>query len=429
MLRNDRWMSERGLKWGVALCCVLFASSARAENWPRFRGPNGQGISETKGIPTTWSEQDYNWRSTLPGSGHSSPVIWDGKVLVTCAEETSRRGVLLCLSSADGTELWRRTQNLTKYPLNSLNSYASPTPAVDAEHVYLLWPGSDKTILAALTHDGKEAWTTELGGVHARHGKGSSPIVYGDSVIVSHEQERNRDGITSQWLAVDCRTGQVRWRREEPPVANASYSTPCVYEDGAGRRQLVFASNAHGITGVDPGTGDTLWEVASVLPDRVVSSPVIAGEMIFAACGEGGRGKRLVAVKPTREGQGYKAAEVYALSDSRIVPYVPTSVVHEGLLFTFHDSGLVSCLDVGTGRARWSEKPAGRFYGSPVCVNGIVYCVTIDGDVVVLRAGSTYELLAVNALGEKSHATPAVADGQMILRTVSHVMSVGSGGQ
>jgi len=188
--------------------------------------------------------------------------------------------------------------------------------------------------------------------------------------------------------------------------------------------QLVFTSNAHGIAGVDPQTGDVLWEVASALPARVVSSPVVAGDLVIGTCGEGGQGLRLAAVRPTCEGSSFRAPEVYSL-ESRVVPYVATSVAYKGMLFAFHDSGLVSCLMSDTGRVVWSEKPAGRFYGSPICVNGNLYALTVDGNVVVLLAGPEYKLLGVNALGEKSHATPAVADGRLILRTFSHLISIG----
>ncbi|UCD48523.1 MAG: PQQ-binding-like beta-propeller repeat protein [Phycisphaerales bacterium] len=425
MLRDNTWMRQRGYRWAVALGCILLVCGARAENWPRFRGPNGQGLSEAQGIPTKWSEQDYNWKITLPGTGHSSPVIWDGKIFVTCADETSRRGFLLCLDGASGKELWRREQDLAKYPINRLNSYASPTPAVDADHVYVLWPASDETTLAAVTHGGEDVWAVKLDGVHARHGKGSSPIVYGDYVIVSHEQEKNNEGAKSQWVAFARKTGEVQWRMEEPPVSNASYSTPCIRRDGASGAEVVFASNAHGITGVDLKTGRIVWNVDGVLPDRVVSSPVLAGEMILATCGAGGRGKRFTAV---RAAQSRAAAEVYHL-ETRVVPYVPTSVVYEGWVFAFHDSGLVSCLARDSGEVLWSEKPAGRFFGSPICVSGILYAVTVDGAVVVLRAGPAYELLGINPLGETSHSTAAVGGGRLVLRTISHVFSIGSGAQ
>jgi len=167
--------------------------------------------------------------------------------------------------------------------------------------------------------------------------------------------------------------------------------------------------------------------VPAVLGDRVVSSPVIAGDFVIATCGEGGRGKGLTAVRPAREGETVAARQVYRL-EGKVVPYVPTSVAYQGLLFTFHDNGQISCLDSDTGRTRWSEKPAGRFYGSPICISGILYGVTTNGDVVVVRAGPSYELLSVNPLGEKSHATPAVGDGRLYVRTFSHLVCIGGRG-
>ncbi len=415
------------LTWVVVLlvCGVLSGGPVAAENWPRFRGPNGQGVSETQGIPTKWSDDDYAWKVTLPGRGHACPVVWSDRLFVTCAEQGARRGILLCLNTADGTERWRSEVELTKYPINRLNSYASSTPAADADHVYVLWPSRERTILVALNHDGTEAWTVEFSGVQARHGKGSSPIVVGDYVIVSHEQERNSEGVESQWLAINRKTGHVHWRRSEAAVANASYSTPCVWKRGDGKAEVVFAGNAHGVTGVDLETGQTRWELDSVLPKRVVSSPLWTGQLIIATCGEGGRGSRLTAIEP---GANDSAREVYSL-ETRVVPYVPTAVAYGGDLFLFHDNGTVTCTVASDGKVLWSEKPAGRFYGSPVCVNGVLYAMTTTGDVVVLKAAGTYEVLAVNALGEKSHATPAVGDGRMFLRTESHLFAIGNGGQ
>ncbi len=400
---------------------VLFASTvcAQADNWPRFRGPNGQGISDATTVPVKWSEQDYKWKVALPGGGHSSPVVWDGRLFVTSGDDKTLRGTVQCLSAADGRELWRKEFELDKHPMNALNSYASATPALDADQVYVLWPGPAQTRLSALTHDGREVWTIKLPGVKARHGAGSSPIVYGDFVIVTREQDKAGD-VKSVWLAVDRRTGETRWRYEHPENTNGSYSTPCVYRDKGGREQLVFSSNSHGIAGVDPQNGTVLWKTPTALPARVVSSPVLVDGLVVATCGEGGRGIRLAAVRPPDAGSS-AATEVYAISGG-IAPYVPISVVHDGLLFTFHDQGTVSCLRSGTGEVLWSEKPGGKFFGSPVCVSDKLYAIATDGNVVVLRAGPKYELLGVNALGEKSHATPAVAGGRMYLRTFSHLI-------
>jgi outer membrane protein assembly factor BamB len=410
----------------VPILVLSLAVSARSENWPRFRGPNGQGLSEARAIPVQWSQQEIRWKIDLPGGGHSSPVIWDDKVFVTCADDKAMKGTLLCVKASDGRELWRRERPLAPLPMNPLNAYASATPALDADHVYLVWPGADAVTLVALTHDGNEVWTARLPGVQARHGAGSSPTVVGDQVVVSCERdEKSGSGAGSVWLAVDRKTGQLRWRYGHPKDANASYSTPCLFHDRPGRDQLIFTSNSHGIAALRPETGELLWQVPKALPARVVSSPVIAGELVIATCGEGGRGIRLSAVRPADPNSPSGATEVYSL-DRGVVPYVPTPVVHEGLLFAFHDDGTVSCLRAAKGEVLWSAKPAGRYYGSPVWVGGNLYCITLDGNVVVLKAGPQYELLAVNALGEKSHATPAVADGRMVIRTFSRLFSIGA---
>ncbi len=178
------------------------------------------------------------------------------------------------------------------------------------------------------------------------------------------------------------------------------------------------------MTGVEPKTGTVVWELNSAFVSRVVSSPVIAGELLIGACGDFSSGKRLIAVQPNTTDQSIQPTEVYKIDDSAM-PYVPTPLAKEGLLFTFHDRGYVFCLRSATGELLWREKPANQFYGSPVWVNGKLYCITTKGEVVVIKAASTYELLAVNSLGEKSHATPAGADGRRYLRTYSHLISIG----
>jgi outer membrane protein assembly factor BamB len=415
----------RVARMGLILALTLATVGlVRADNWPRFRGPNGQGISDAKTIPTKWSPSGYNWKIELPGGGHSSPTVWDDKVFVTCADEKAQKGILLCLRAADGREVWRKEYGLDKVRMNALNNYAAATPALDAEHVYLFWPGVDETTLVALTHDGREVWTRKLPGNRTQHGMGSSPIVVAEYVIMSREQDQKTGGnIASAWFGVDRKTGRIQWQYEHPKNANASYSTPCVYRDKQGRDELVFTSNSHGLAALDPGTGKLLWQTPAALPARVVSSPVLAGDMVLGTCGEGGRGLRLAAIKPPETASG-DAKEVYALKSS-VVPYVPTSVVHDECFFGFHDGGVVSCFRIATGEVLWSQKPAGRYFGSPVCVDDTLYCITVDGDVVVLRAGPKYELLGVNPLGEKSHATPAVANGRMFLRTFSHLICIG----
>jgi len=410
------------------LVVILLACTANGQQWSRFRGPNGQGISDARTIPVKWAEKDYNWKVKLPAGGHGSPVLWNDKVFVTCEAPESAGGILMALNVSDGRVLWQKKYKLTAYHSHRDNSYATSTPVVDAECVYVLWQTSSEVIVTALDHDGRLIWQRDFPGIYCRFGPGTSPILFDDLVVFSHEHwTSGPEGgkHESSWIALDHETGRTRWRTKRNN-AEISYSTPCVYRPDGREPQLIFTSWAHGVTAVEPQTGRVIWELDSALPARVVSSPVIAGDLIVGACGKGGAGIQLSAVRPGSQGNPGQASLAYKRT-GKTAPYVPTSLAKDGLLFTFHDRGDVCCLRVETGEVLWSERPGGRFYGSPVWVNGLLYCINRKGEVLVLKAASSYELLAVNPLGEKSQATPAVADDRMYLRTYSHLISIGGG--
>jgi outer membrane protein assembly factor BamB len=289
----------------------------------------------------------------------------------------------------------------------------------------VLMTSPKETILAALNHEGKEIWKRTFEGVQCQHGAGSSPIVYDDMVIFTHENEDSSSkDAKSFWIAVDCKTGETRWTLDRKTGPKTSYSTPCVYTPADGKKQLIFTSFSHGMTGVDPLAGTVILELDSAFISRVVSSPVIADRLLIGTCGDYGVGKRLIAIRPGTSDKSTRPVEAYKI-DGSTIPYVPTSVAKDSLLFMFLDRGDVECLRSATGEQLWREKPAGRFFSSSVWVDGKLYCITTDGDVVVVRAAETYELLAINPLGETSNATPAVSGGRMYLRTYSHLFCIG----
>ncbi|MBL7152087.1 MAG: PQQ-binding-like beta-propeller repeat protein [Phycisphaerae bacterium] len=405
-----------------AISAILLSSAVQAQNWPRFRGPNGQGISHAKTIPAKWTQGDYNWKVALPGTGYSSPAVWNNIVFITCSNRQEAGARLMAMSVSDGKILWEKEFSFKPYRMNRINSFAAATPAADADHVYALWPTANTTLLVAFDHEGEEVWKRTFPGVKSHHGPCTSPVVLGNIIVFTHENESSSDpDAPSFWIALDKKTGKNRWRLPRQTGPKISYSTPCVFPSADNPQAIVFTSFSHGVTGVNPRNGKVVWEAGSAFEARVVCSPAITNELIFSSCGTGSAGKYMVAVKPndTKE-----PTEAYKITGSA-ASYVPTPLAADGLLFTCHDRGQISCLRAATSELLWQEKPAGRYYGSPVWVDGRLYVITTEGEVVVVKAAPKYELLGINPLGEKSQATPAVAHGRMYLRTDSHLISIG----
>ncbi len=398
----------------AALRCVAVGGSV--ECWPRFRGPNGSGLAPSAPIPTQWGEKDYRWKVALPGKGHSSPVVWGERLFVTSGLKDGTR-VVTCLSVRDGRKLWERRFPSKPHSMNPLNSYATSTPALDAERIYLYWATPEAVTVVALDHDGNDVWQRNLGPFDSQHGGGVSPIVFDDLLVVPNDQ-RGKSFI----IALDCRTGETRWKLDRRSV-KAAYSTPCIYQPKDGPPELILTSTSHGVTSVDPRTGKVNWEFPRAFPLRVVSSPVVACGLIVGTCGVGGSGRRLVAVRPgSRDGR--KPQLAYELKKN--VPYVPTPIAVGDLLFTLAENGTVTCVRAATGERVWQGRLGGRFYGSFVHVDGRLYAISRKGEVFVIAASEKFELLGRTPLGEPSQATPAVAGGRMFLRTFSHLFCIGA---
>lgn len=410
-------MIARRIISATLVACVFITSTAAASEWPRFRGPNGSGVGQAK-VPTTWTEADFNYRVELPGVGHSSPVIWGEQLFLTSGDEASGARIVLALDATTGRILWQREFTSTKDRKHSLNSFASSTPAVNADHVYIHWATPQECVVIALDHQGAEKWRVDLGPYKAGHGAGVSPIVHGDLVVINMDNEGE-----SSIVALDRTKGEIRWR--VPRKTKVSYSTPCVYQTDKRPAELIFTNWEHGIMGVDPATGRTNWEL-SVFDQKhtetSIGSPIVAGDLIFGTCGWMGYATHTVAVRPDAS-SSTTAKEVFRVDKS--APLTPTPIVVGGLLFLWADEGIVSCVDATTGESHWRKRVGGTYYGSPVAVGEHIYCASRDGEMLVLRAAKEYELVARNPLGEGSHSTPAIAAGKMFIRTFTHLISLG----
>jgi outer membrane protein assembly factor BamB len=416
----------------VSLSTVLPAS-ADDGLWNRFRGPNGSGISNAKTVPVRWTEKDYNWKIGLPGPGHSSPVVWENRVFVTCGDPKTALRTLLCVDASTGRTLWKHDEPSETYRQHRDNAYAVATPAVDAHGVVITWSTPEAVMLLALDLQGRELWRRNLGPLISLHGSGSSPILYQDLVVLANDQEdmerspaRKPNGPNpagrSFVVAVDRKTGETRWQTEIKTFLQG-YSTPCVCHADGGREELVVSTTAHGIMAIDPATGKIKWEFGQPFLDRAVISPVVGSGAVIAGSGVGVRGVRCVAVRPGSAAAAVAPALAYQITTA--VPMVPTPLVKDGRLFLWCDDGVVSCLRVATGETVWRERISGAYYASPVWVDGRLYNVSKAGEVVVVAAGDKFEVLHRIPLGEPSFATPAVAGGVMYLRTSLHLFSLG----
>lgn len=406
---------------------VLSTTSLSGQEWTRFRGPNGTGVSQSDSVPIEWTEDDYLWRAELPGIGHASPVVWGERVFTLSADPDDATRYVLCYDARNGKQLWKRDFPSTPHQLHLNSSYASSTPTVDAERVYVAWSTPEETTLKAFTHDGDPVWTRDLGRWVGQHGFGTSPILFENLVILHNSQQAEQVAPgqqpgQSRMMAFDRQTGRPVW---ETPLntVRVSYSVPMIRHPPGQPAELICTNTGQGVFSLDPRTGRQNWALGDAFEMRVCSSPIVAGGYVFGTNGSGAyAGNFLVAVKP-----GPRPSLAYKLTNSRDfkAPYVPCAVARGDAVFLVYDRGFASCIDAPTGRVHWCERTGANFSGSPVLVGDRIYAIDEDGVVWVIAADTAeYRLLAKNPLGEASRATPAVAGGKMFLRTYSQLFCI-----
>ena len=263
------------IRFAILLGCLVVSNSLTAENWPRFRGPNGSGIS-ADAIPVEWKDSNFQWKTALPATGHGSPVVWGDKIFLLCADQKNAARTVVCVSAKDGAILWKHTHAADKHKHHKQNSFASSTPAVDAGGVYFSWGTPEALTLMATSHDGAVKWKANLGPVKGGHGFGASPMIWRDSIILNNDQ----DGASSL-LALDKLTGILKWKTPRQSK-RLTYSTPCVYGIEGRNDELIFTNWHHGITGIDAETGQVKWEndvFGKPAKERAIGSPILAGDL------------------------------------------------------------------------------------------------------------------------------------------------------
>ena len=406
----------------MILVCAVHVATASAEDWPRFRGDNGSGISDSVAIPSEWTDADYQWVAELPGRGNSSPVLWSEHVYVTAADEASGQRFLICLDKASGDELWRAGDEFAKHKTHKNNSFASSTPAVDDDRVYQLWHSPQQTSLIAYTHDGDEVWRYELGPYKHGQGGATSPIVSGDLVVVAHDHKDN-----SFLLAVDSTTGKSRWKVPREGK-RACYSTPCVRQTGDGEQELVFVHCYEGVVGLDANTGEQNWHVDPFGrdPQRALASPIVAGDLVIAGSGAISGDRQIVAIAVNETGEEVNATLAYHLIKQS--PHVPSPLAIGDRLYLWNDGGIATCCELTSGDILWQKRVGGNFFASPIAIGNRIFNIDTTGEVVVLAADDEFKIIARNSMGETSRASMAASDNVLFVRTDTKLFAVSDSG-
>lgn len=431
------------LSLGISLSLNVAAQAG--DTWPQFRGPGGQGHVDAMDVPLEWSEtENIRWKTPLPGHGHSSPVVAGNQIWVTTAitkpaseEERIRRTA--GLPNQDDFELAgelslhaicidRRTGSILRDlelftiedpdPVHAINSYASPTAILEPGRVYVHF-GTYGT--ACLDSDsGKVLWKKRFPIAH-NVGPGSSPAIVGDLLIVPC------DGADKQFVvALDKTTGDVVWERERPPIRSKngdqrkSFCTPLAI-DWQGQTQIVVPGSQW-IVAYEPQSGDELWRLDFGSGYSVVPRPVASDSHLYFSTGF--NRAEIVAVK--LGGQGDITESHLDWRVARQAPTMPSPLLIGDRLFTVSDGGVAVCLDAATGEIHWQKRLGGNYSASPLLIDNRIYFFNREGLATILTDGPTKpEVVAENELDGAIFATPAVLDGEIILRTETHVYAIG----
>jgi outer membrane protein assembly factor BamB len=409
----------------AAILLLGVPALARAEDWPGWRGPRGDGSSLEINVPVTWSKTDnVAWKTFLPGIGHSSPTVSGDRVFVTsCLFSNQRRQpgkdrVLFCLDRRSGSILWHRV--VVTAPLekkHKLNSFASATPATDGKYVWVTFFDHPNLVVACYDYAGNKIWQKTPGEFHSAHGFCSSPILYKDTIIINGDQD-----ALAYIVALDKRTGTERWRTDRPNRIR-SYCAPLIV-DAAGKKQLVL-SGCKCVASYDPDTGKQHWIIDGPT-EQFVASLVYTDDVFFLTAGF--PDYHNMGIRPDGSGNVTKTHILWheKRTPARNASYVPSPIALGHYFYVISDLGYLSCFEAKTGKRQYMELLGNHHSASPVSSNGFLYLPSDEGVTYVVKAGPKFELVASNDLGNDIYASPAISQGQIFLRTLGYLYCIGA---
>jgi outer membrane protein assembly factor BamB len=399
-----------------------YPSDAEIEaNWPRFRGPDGLGVTNHKDIPATWDVpggKGVVWKSPVPLAGNSSPVVWKDRVFVTGGSIDQRE--VFCYSAADGKLLWQRAvvsppgiaSKLKDLPEEGGAGFASPTPTTDGRRVYAIFATGD---VAAVDFEGKLVWTRSLGVPKSSYGFASSPMLYRGRLLIQLDQGALKDKL-SKLLALDAATGKTVW--ETPRAVPNSWPSPILIRIG-GRPEIVTSADPH-VIAYDPQTGSEIWRVKCLKQD-VGPSPTFAGGVIYAAS----QFPQLSAIRADGKGDVSKTNVLWVGEDG--LPDTCSVLASEEFVLLLSSDGMLTCYEAKKGEKLWEEEfKDSNFCSSPSLVGKQVYLFSNEGKSwVVEPTRQKCRRIAEGNLGEKCVASPAFQDGRLYIRGDKNLFCLG----
>ena len=393
------------LNISLKLCLALLGLLS---DWPEFRGPTGQGYSDERGLPLTWSEnQNVKWKVAIPGRGWSSPSIKGNRIWLTTATEEGKslRAISVDLSTGAimlNIEVFRLKSTGS---INSKNSQASPTPIIEGDRVYLHFGGYGT---ACLKQTGEIIWKTRLEYDNGQHGPGGSPIIYDNLLIVSC------DGQNTQFVAaLDKQTGKLRWKR--PREGYQAYTTPLIIRLPGGDQ--VISPGAMRAISYEPQTGKELWQVRYGNGFSNVPRPVYGNGLVYICTGF--YEPSLLAIRVDGRGDVTQTHIVWALK--RSVSLTPSPLLLGNELYMISDNGVATCVDAKTGKEYWHARLGGNHSASPTYADGRIYFLNEEGESAVIAPGREFKLLARNQLDGETLASMAVANSSIFIRSRTHL--------
>ena len=422
--------------------------AAANDNWPHFRGPTlNASVADNPDLPETWSRtENVEWVVDVPGLGWSSPVVWGRRVFLTTVTavgefEQPKPGLyapngrpdpvplehdwrVYCLDLETGPVLWERSafRGRPDFPRHMKNTYASETPATDGERVYVRFGDLG---LYAFDMEGNEVWQVRIPDRPTRSawGSASSPVVYGDDVIILYDNEEE------SWLAaLDKRTGEERWRTARDEVS--TWATPYVWENEL--RTEIVTSGVNRIRSYDLD-GRLLWEMDGRMSWAAIATPFSSHGLVYVNSGYFRDEHRpAYAIRPGASGdvtlaEGERSNEFVAWYQPRAGNYNTSPLIHGDIYYSLLDRGFFEAYDAVTGEqvyGRQRIRVGASFTSSPWAYNGKIFALSEQGDTYVIRAGREYEVLGVNSLDEMAMASPAIVGDRLLIRTTSKLYSI-----